>query len=103
MDQSLQSANQFSSEIFRKELCIMILMNGYPLSIVDNLYFKRCCCTLQPLFKVPTRNTIKKDILTLLAWWKKHGEYSTLHDIAMDPLAIPFTSVTEEMDDPIVE
>ncbi|CAN0846151.1 Putative AC transposase [Linum grandiflorum] len=59
------SANQFSSEVSRKKLSIMILMHEYPLSIVDHLYFKRFCCTLQPLFKVPTRNTIKNDILTL--------------------------------------
>ncbi|CAN0903363.1 Putative AC transposase [Linum grandiflorum] len=59
------SANQFSSDVSRKELCIMILMHEYPLSMVDHLYFKRFCCTLQPLFKVPTRNTVKKDILNL--------------------------------------
>ncbi|CAN0856236.1 Zinc finger BED domain-containing protein RICESLEEPER 1 [Linum grandiflorum] len=59
------SANQFSSEVSRKELGIMILMHEYPLSIVDHLYFKRFCCSLQPLFKVPSRNTIKNDILTL--------------------------------------
>ena len=39
-------------------------MHEYPLSMVDHLYFKRFCCTLNPLFKVPTRNTIKKDIIT---------------------------------------
>ncbi|CAN0899469.1 hypothetical protein LINGRAHAP2_LOCUS20294 [Linum grandiflorum] len=43
----------------------MILMHECPLSIIDNLYFKRFCCTLQPLFKVPTRNTVKKDIINL--------------------------------------
>ncbi|CAN0881164.1 Putative AC transposase [Linum grandiflorum] len=59
------SSNQFSSAVSRKELGIMILMHEYPLSIVDHLYFKRLCCSLQPLFKVPSRNTIKNDILTL--------------------------------------
>ncbi|CAN0887299.1 hypothetical protein LINGRAHAP2_LOCUS15588 [Linum grandiflorum] len=44
----------------------MILKYECPLSIVDNLYFKQLCCTLQPLFKVPTRNTIKKDILNTI-------------------------------------
>ena len=58
------SANQFSNEVCKNELCIMILMHEYPLSMVDHLYFKRFCCTLNPLFKVPTRNTIKKDIIT---------------------------------------
>ncbi|CAN1847860.1 Putative AC9 transposase [Linum perenne] len=33
--------------------------------MVDHLYFKRFCCSLQPLFKVPSRNTMKKHILTM--------------------------------------
>ncbi|CAN1239791.1 Putative AC transposase [Linum grandiflorum] len=57
--------NQFSSKVSRKKLCIMIVVHEYPLSIVDHLYFKRFCCSLNPLFKVPTRNTIKKDIVVL--------------------------------------
>ncbi|CAN0847463.1 hypothetical protein LINGRAHAP2_LOCUS4991 [Linum grandiflorum] len=60
------SRNQFSSEVCRKELCIMILMHECPLSTVDNLYFKQFCCTVQPFFKIPTRNTVKKDILNLI-------------------------------------
>ncbi|CAN1855433.1 Putative AC transposase, partial [Linum perenne] len=43
----------------------LILIHEYPLSIVDHLGFQRFCCALQPLFKVPCRNTIKKDIFTL--------------------------------------
>ncbi|CAN0915353.1 Putative AC transposase [Linum grandiflorum] len=58
-------ASQFNSEVSKKELCIMILMHEYPLSMVDHLYFKRFCCSLQPLFKVPTRNTLKNDILVM--------------------------------------
>ncbi|CAN1125876.1 Putative AC9 transposase [Linum perenne] len=40
----------------------MIIMHEYPLDMVDHLYFKRFCCSLQPLFKVPTRNTMRKEI-----------------------------------------
>ncbi|CAN1812725.1 Zinc finger BED domain-containing protein RICESLEEPER 3 [Linum perenne] len=43
----------------------MILLHEYPLSIVDHIGFKRYSCSLQPLFKVPCCNTIKKEILTL--------------------------------------
>ncbi|CAN0918839.1 Putative AC transposase [Linum grandiflorum] len=64
------STNQFNSEVSRKELCIMIVMHEYPLPIVDQLYFKRFCCSLNPLFKVPTRNTIKKDIVVLYGFEK---------------------------------
>ncbi|CAN0872663.1 Putative AC transposase [Linum grandiflorum] len=59
------TATQFSNEVSRKELAIMMLMHEYPLSMVDHLYFKRFVCTLQPLFKVPSRNTMKKDILSI--------------------------------------
>ncbi|CAN1245067.1 hypothetical protein LINGRAPRIM_LOCUS2888 [Linum grandiflorum] len=37
----------------------MIVMHEYPLGIVDHLYFKIFCNGLQPLFKVPYRNTTK--------------------------------------------
>ena len=40
-------------------------MHEYPLSIVDHLYFKRFVCSLQPLFTVPCRNTIKKEVFKI--------------------------------------
>ncbi|CAN0837308.1 Putative AC transposase [Linum grandiflorum] len=39
-----------------------IIMHEYPLSMVDHLYFKRFVCSLQPMFSVPSRNTMKKEI-----------------------------------------
>ena len=59
------AASQYKADVARKELCSMILVHEYPLSIVEHLGFKRFCCALQPQFTVPCRNTIKKDILTL--------------------------------------
>ncbi|CAN1749374.1 Putative AC transposase [Linum perenne] len=38
-------------------------MHEYPLSIVDHLYFKNFVFSLQPLFSVPFRNTIKDAIM----------------------------------------
>ncbi|CAN0872431.1 Putative AC transposase [Linum grandiflorum] len=49
----------------------MIVMHEYPLGIVDHLYFKIFCNGLQPLFKVPFRNTTKKDILAMYEIEKK--------------------------------
>ncbi|CAN1760634.1 Putative AC9 transposase [Linum perenne] len=40
-------------------------LKNFSLSIVDHIGLKRYSCSLQPLFKVPCRNTIKKEILTL--------------------------------------
>ncbi|CAN1755842.1 Putative AC transposase [Linum perenne] len=58
-------ATEYNYEVAKKELCSMILVHEYPLSIAEHLGFKRFCCALQPLFKVPCRNTMKKEILTL--------------------------------------
>jgi hypothetical protein len=43
----------------------MICIHEYPLSMVDHVGFRRFCAALQPLFKVVSRNTIKKDILEM--------------------------------------
>jgi hypothetical protein len=55
----------FDQEVARKELALMICVHEYPLSMVDHVGFKRFCGALQPLFKVVSRNTIKKDILDM--------------------------------------
>ncbi|CAN1768798.1 Putative AC transposase [Linum perenne] len=40
-------------------------MHEYPMSIIDHLHFKRFCYSLQPMFTVPSRNTLKKDVMGL--------------------------------------
>ncbi|CAN1273403.1 Putative AC transposase [Linum perenne] len=40
-------------------------MHEYPLSIVEHLHFKRFCYSLRPLFSVPSRNTLKRDVMRL--------------------------------------
>lgn len=52
----------YDAENAREELANAIIMHEYPLSIVDHLGFKRYSAALQPLFQVPSRNTIKKEI-----------------------------------------
>jgi hypothetical protein len=37
-------------------------MHEYPLSIVEHTGFERFVSSLQPVFRVPCRNTIKKEI-----------------------------------------
>jgi len=53
----------FDQDVARKELALMIIIHEYPLSMVDHVGFRKFCAALQPLFKVVTRNTIRKDIL----------------------------------------
>ncbi|KAK3039753.1 hypothetical protein RJ639_027410 [Escallonia herrerae] len=55
----------FDQEFARRELGSMIILHEYPLSIVDHVGFRRYSSALQPLFKVPTRNTIKNDIIKI--------------------------------------
>jgi hypothetical protein len=55
----------FDQVVARKELALMICVHEYPLFMVDHVGFRRFCAALQPLFKVVSRNTIKKDILDM--------------------------------------
>jgi hypothetical protein len=50
----------FDQQVARKELALMICIHEYPLSMVDHVGFRRFCAALQPLFKVVSRNTIKR-------------------------------------------
>ncbi|CAN1788122.1 Zinc finger BED domain-containing protein DAYSLEEPER [Linum perenne] len=58
-------ATAYNAEVCRKELATAVLMHEYPLSIVDHLHFKRFCYSLQSLFSVPSRNTLKRDVMRL--------------------------------------
>lgn len=53
-------AGTYDTENARGELAKAIIMHEYPLSIVDHLGFRRYSASLQPVFQVPTRNTIKE-------------------------------------------
>ena len=55
----------FDQNVARKELAIMICVHEYPLSIVDHAGFRKFCGTLQPMFKVVSRNTIRQDIINM--------------------------------------
>jgi hypothetical protein len=53
----------FDQEVARKALYSMIVLHEYPLSIVDHHGFRKFVSALQPMFKMGTRNTIRRDIL----------------------------------------
>jgi len=55
----------FDQEVARKALYSMVILHEYPLSIVDHHGFRKFVSALQPLFKMDTRNTIRRDILHL--------------------------------------
>ena len=46
-------------------LVCAIIMHEYPLSIMDHVGFRRLLDLLQPLFEVPSWNTLKKEIFNV--------------------------------------
>ncbi|CAK8532154.1 unnamed protein product [Lathyrus sativus] len=65
---TMQGKQELSTRIYdaenaKKELVRAIILHEYPLSIVDHIGFRRYSVSLQPLFQVPCRNSIKKEIL----------------------------------------
>ena len=61
--------NVYSSAFHEKQgiekLEKMIILHDYPLSMVEHRGFRDFTTTIQPLFKCPCRNTVKKHILNI--------------------------------------
>ncbi|KAH0639010.1 hypothetical protein KY285_035596 [Solanum tuberosum] len=53
----------FDQDVSRKQLAHAIILHEYPLSIVDHVGFRNFVASIQPMFKMVSRNTIKNDIL----------------------------------------
>ncbi|RYR15540.1 hypothetical protein Ahy_B04g072341 [Arachis hypogaea] len=43
----------------------MIILHEYPMSCVDHHELRRAFASMQPTFKMPSRNTVRKDILKM--------------------------------------
>ena len=56
---------RFVQEEGRRDLANMIVLHEYPLSMVEHHVFQKYCHTLQPMFKMVSRNTLKNDILQI--------------------------------------
>ena len=55
-------AFSFDHDTLRRELANMIIKHEYPLSMVEHSGFRKFVSSLQPMFKVISRNTLKKNI-----------------------------------------
>ncbi|XP_059663589.1 zinc finger BED domain-containing protein RICESLEEPER 2-like [Cornus florida] len=55
----------FDQNVSRHELACMIIVHEYPLSMVNHSRFRKFANSLQPLFNMVSRNTIKGDILKI--------------------------------------
>ncbi|KAK9750191.1 hypothetical protein RND81_02G179500 [Saponaria officinalis] len=56
---------EFNQEFSRNKLVIMVIIHEYPLSIFDHFGFKDFVKSLNPLFKMISRNTLRNDILKI--------------------------------------
>ena len=48
-----------------RNLACMVILHEYPLSMVEHIEFREFMSSLQPLFKVVLKNTLKSDILKI--------------------------------------
>nr|KYP39326.1 Retrovirus-related Pol polyprotein from transposon 17.6 [Cajanus cajan] len=64
------SVCNFNLEQSRKYLAYMIIIHEYPLSMVEHLGFKIYFEGFQLLFKIPSQNTIKNDIIQIYQYEK---------------------------------
>ena len=72
LDEKVQFENfTFDQDVSRNELANAIILHEYSLSIVDHYGFRKFIATLQPLFKMVSRNTIKSDVLKIYDVEKK--------------------------------
>ncbi|XWS11669.1 hypothetical protein CRYUN_Cryun37aG0019400 [Craigia yunnanensis] len=55
----------FDQDVSRNELASAIILHECSLSLVDHVGFRRFVSSLQPLFKMVSRNTIKEDIFKI--------------------------------------
>ncbi|KAK8561060.1 hypothetical protein V6N11_078698 [Hibiscus sabdariffa] len=81
-------ASSFNQDEARVDLAKMIIRHEYPLSIVDHELFRKYCHTLQPLFDMPSRNTIKKDILDMY----ENGKVKTMLELEANEGRVAITT-----------
>ncbi|XP_023913078.1 zinc finger BED domain-containing protein RICESLEEPER 3-like [Quercus suber] len=82
------NAYHFDQDKSRKELARMIILHEYNLSIVDHIGFRRYLTSLQSLFKMVCRNTIKKDITSIY----DHEREKSMHEIEKNQSRIAITT-----------
>ncbi|KAL0015428.1 hypothetical protein SO802_002497 [Lithocarpus litseifolius] len=81
------NSSHFDQDESRKELARMIILHEYPLSIVDHIGFRRYSTSLQPLFKMVCRTTIRKDIMGIY----DHEREKSMHEIEKNRSRIAIT------------
>ena len=57
--------NHFDPNFVRRKLANMVILHEYPINIVEHIGFREFSASLQPLFKMVCKNTLKRDILKI--------------------------------------
>lgn len=73
----------------RMDLGKMVVKHNYPFNIVEHEYFEYFCNGLNPDFKLPSRNTVRSDII------KIHGEMREKVYAMLDELRCRLTLTTD--------
>lgn len=55
----------FSQDKSRKDLAKMVVKHNYPFNMAEHEFFEYFCNGLQPDFKLPSRNTVRSDVVKL--------------------------------------
>ena len=56
---------QFDQVKVRSNIARMVILHEYPLSMVEHIGFREFVGSLQPMFKVISRNNLKNDLLNI--------------------------------------
>ncbi|KAL4278994.1 hypothetical protein GQ457_03G009590 [Hibiscus cannabinus] len=78
----------FNQDVSRRELSKLIVVHEYPLSTVDHAQFRKYCSSLQPLFEMPSRSTIKRGILKMF----KEGKMKIMSNLEANEGRITITT-----------
>ncbi|KAJ0491919.1 putative transcription factor/ chromatin remodeling BED-type(Zn) family [Helianthus annuus] len=81
------SCYNFDGDKSRRDLAEMAIVHGYPLSMVEHHGFRKFVRGLQPFFKVPSRNTLKSDVLKIFEYEKK----KTMRILEKNPSRIKYS------------
>ncbi|CAA0836530.1 Zinc finger BED domain-containing protein DAYSLEEPER [Striga hermonthica] len=82
------SPYSFDQELSREELAKMIIMHEYPLKMVEHEGFKDFAKSLNPCFKMVTRNTVKSDCFKIYEKLKE----SVMHVFEMNESRVAITT-----------
>ena len=78
----------FDPNLVRRKLANMVILHEYPINIVEHIGFREFSASLQPLFRMVCKNTLKRDILKIYDY--ERGK--TVMELEKIPSRIPIST-----------